>query len=74
MNKFISPERVNVFSVFARKLPDGTYSGHVSHKIEGASHEKEKIYDVCISGTEREALEEAHAYASRYIAEHNYDA
>jgi hypothetical protein len=74
MNKFIPPERVNKFSIFAKRLPDGTYSGHVSHKIEGSSVEKEKIYDVCISGTEKEALEEAHAYASRYISEHKYDA
>ena len=74
MKKFIPQERVNIFSIFARKLPDGTFSGHVSHKIEGASAEKEKIYDVCISGTEKEALEEAHAYASRYISEHKYDA
>jgi hypothetical protein len=74
MNKFISPERINVFSVFARKLPDGSYSGHVSHKIQGAAADHEKIYDVCVAGTEKEALEEAHAYASRYIAEHNYDA
>lgn len=73
MNKFIPPERVNIFSIFARKLPDGTFSGHVSHKIEGAPAEKDKIYDVGISGTEREALEEAHAFASRYIAEHKYD-
>jgi hypothetical protein len=73
MNKFIPPERVNIFSIFARKLPDGTFSGHVSHKIEGAPSEKEKIYDAGISGTEREALEEAHAFASRYIAEHKYD-
>lgn len=74
MNKFIPPERVNIFSIFTRKLPDGTFSGHVSHKIEGAPAEKEKIYNAGISGTEKEALEEAHAFASRYIAEHKYDA
>jgi hypothetical protein len=74
MNKFIPPERVNIFSIYARKLPDGNFSGHVSHKIEGAPAEKEKIYNAGVSGTEKEALEEAHAFASRYIAEHKYDA
>jgi hypothetical protein len=74
MNKFIPADRVNVFSIFARKLPNGTYSGHVSHKIEGAPADTEKIYNVGVSSTEKEALEEAHAYASKYIAEHKYDA
>ncbi len=74
MNKFIPGDRVNVFSIFARKLPDGTFSGHVSHKIEGAPADTELVYDAGVSGTEKEALEEAHAYASKYIAEHKYDA
>lgn len=74
MNKFIPADRVNVFSVFARKLPDGTFSGYVSHKIEGAPADSELLYDTGVSGTEREALEEAHAYASKYIAEHKFDA
>ncbi|GGC69551.1 hypothetical protein [Undibacterium terreum] len=68
----ITQNRTNIFSIYASRQADGTYLGHVRHQIEGRP-EMDRVYDSGVSGTEKEALEEAHAYAAKYIAEHNYD-
>ncbi|WP_394780283.1 hypothetical protein [Undibacterium sp.] len=72
MANYIPQDRRNIFSVYATRQADGTYTGHVRHQIEG-SPDKENIYDAGTSGTEKEALEEAHAFAAKYISDHNYD-
>ena len=70
MSEF-SPERLrHVFKAYASKLKDGTFSGHVSHSIEREPGTAERIYDTGIVGTEREALDEAHAFIARYVAAH----
>lgn len=70
MSEF-SPESLrHVFKAYVTKRKDGTYSGHVSHTIEGVRNAAEKIYDTGTVGTEREALEEAHAFIARYVADH----
>ena len=68
----ITKDRTNIFSIYASRQADGTYLGHVRHQIEGQP-ELERVYESGTSSTEKEALEEAHAYAAKYIAEHNYD-
>ncbi len=70
MSEFFPEPQRHVFKAYATKLKDGTFSGHVSHSIEGTSAVAEKIYDTGIVGTEREALDEAHAFIARYVADH----
>jgi hypothetical protein len=65
-----SPLR-HIFKAYANKLPDGTFSSHVSHSVEGRPDIAERIHDVCIVGTEQEALDEAHAFVAKYVAEHS---
>ncbi len=70
MSEF-SPEALrHVFKAYATKLKDGTFSAHVSHSIEGEPGMAARIYDTGIVGTEREALDEAHAFIARYVADH----
>ncbi len=73
MTTHIPQDRRNIFSIFATRQTDGRYTGHVRHQIEGQP-DKDSIYDAGHFSTEKEALEEAHAYAAKYIAGHNYDA
>lgn len=60
----------HVFKAYANKLADGTFSSHVSHTVEGRPDITEQIHDVCVAGTEQEALDEAHAFVAKYVAEH----
>jgi hypothetical protein len=70
MNEF-SPEPLrHVFKAYATENEDGSFVGHVSHLIEGVPDTAEKIYDTGTAGTEQEALDEAHAYIAKYVAEH----
>lgn len=70
MSRFSAEPRRHVFKAYATKLKDGTFSGHVSDSIEGEHGSVKKIYDTGIVGTEREALDEAHAFIVRYVAAH----
>ncbi len=70
MREFSPKPRRHVFRAYATRLKDGTFSGHVSHSLEGEPTEVEKIYNTGIVGTEREALDEAHAFIARYVADH----
>ena len=70
MSEFSPEPQRHVFKAYATKLKDGTFSGHVSHAIEGEPSASEKIYDTGTVGTEREALDEAHAFIARYVADH----
>jgi len=70
MSEFSPEPQRHVFKAYANQLKDGTFSGHVSHLIEGESASAEKIYDTSTVGTEREALDEAHAFIARYVADH----
>jgi hypothetical protein len=65
------PPPRHIFKAYARRLPDGTFSGHVSHTVENRPDIAEKIHDIGIAGTEQEALDEAHAFVARYVAEHS---
>lgn len=70
MSEF-SPEPLrHVFKAYATERKDGSFVGHVSHVIEGAPDTAEKIYDTGTAGTEHEALDEAHAFIARYVADH----
>ncbi|GGI53323.1 hypothetical protein [Oxalicibacterium solurbis] len=60
----------HVFRAYATERPDGTFSGHVSHTVEGRPDIVERIHDTGVVGTEVEALDEAHAFIARYIDEH----
>jgi hypothetical protein len=68
MTALTSPR--HVFKAYTTHQPDGTFSAHVLHTIEGRPDIKEKIHDIGIAGTEQEALDEAHAFVARYVAEH----
>ncbi|MES2071111.1 MAG: hypothetical protein V4488_12235 [Pseudomonadota bacterium] len=68
----IPQEQRNIFSIYATRQADGRFVGHVRHQLEGQP-DSDRVYDTGISDTENEALEEAHAYAAKYIAEHHYD-
>lgn len=70
MSEFSPEPQRHVFKAYATQLKDGMFSGHVSHSIEGESDAAEKIYDTGIVGTEHEALDEAHAFIARYVADH----
>lgn len=70
MSEFLPEPQRHVFKAYATQLKDGTFSGHVSHSIEGEPATAEKIYDTGTVGTEREALDEAHAFIARYVADH----
>lgn len=70
MSEFLREPRRHVFKAYTTKLKDGTFSGHVSHAIEGESGGVKRIYDTGTVGTEREALDEAHAFIARYVADH----
>jgi len=70
MSEFLPEAQRHVFKAYASSLKDGTFSGHVSHSIQGESAEAERIYDTGIVGTEREALDEAHAFIAKYVADH----
>lgn len=70
MSEFSSGSLRHVFKAYATRQKDGTFSGHVSHAIEGVRNTSERIYDTGVVGTEREALDEAHAFIARYVASH----
>lgn len=70
MSEFSTQPLRHIFKAYATQLKDGTYSGHVSHAIEGQPEIAEKIYDTGIVGTQHEALDEAHAFIARYVADH----
>jgi hypothetical protein len=61
----------HIFKAYATQLPNGMFSAHVSHKVENRPNVVEKIHDVGIAGTEREALDEAHAFIARYVSDHS---
>ena len=66
-----SPPQRHIFKAYATRLPDGTFSGHVSHTVENRPDIAEKIHDVGVAGTEQEALDEAHAFVAKYVSEHS---
>lgn len=70
MSEFLPQPLRHIFRAYTSKRGDGTFSSHVSHTIEGRPEIPERIYDVGITGTEHEALDEAHAFIARYVAEH----
>ena len=70
MNELSSRALRHVFRPYATERPDGTFSGHVSHTVEGRPDIAERIHDTGVAGTEMEALDEAHAFIARYVDEH----
>ncbi|MFC7299756.1 hypothetical protein [Herminiimonas aquatilis] len=70
MREFSPKPPRHMFKAYATRLEDGTFSGHVSHSLESDPTAAERIYDTGIVGTEREALDEAHAFIARYVADH----
>lgn len=70
MNELKKQSSRHIFRPYATERPDGTFSGHVSHTMEGQPDIPERIHDTGIAGTEAEALDEAHAFIARYIDEH----
>lgn len=70
MSEFSPETPRHVFKAYVTELKDGTFSGHVSHAIEGGASSAQRIYDTGTVGTEREALDEAHAFIARYVADH----
>jgi hypothetical protein len=71
MSELSSPR--HIFKAYTTHRPDGTFSAHVVHTIEGRSDVAEKVHDIGIAGTEQEALDEAHAFVARYVSEHADD-
>lgn len=70
MSEFLPEPLRHIFKACVRRRPDGTFSSHVSHTIEDKPDIAEQIYDIAVAGTEHEALDEAHAFVARYVAEH----
>jgi hypothetical protein len=65
-----SPPR-HIFRAYTRHRPDGTFSAHVSHTVENRPDIAEKIHDIGVAGTEQEAIDEAHAFVAKYVADHS---
>ena len=71
MNEFSPESPHHVFKAYANSLKDGRFPSHVSHVIQGESAGAERIDEAGIVGTEREFLDEAHAFIAKYVADHS---
>ncbi len=70
MSEFHPEPLRHIFRPYVTRHANGTFSSHVSHTVQGHADIAEQIHDVGIAGTEGEALDEAHAFIARYVAEH----
>lgn len=61
----------HIFKAYTTKRPDGTFSAHVLHTVEGRPDIAEKIHNIGVAGTEQEALDEAHAFIAKYVSGHS---